>query len=169
MRNVRRIQKELKELKIKGCQCSSPDQGGDEARPDVVQRCACITARPVDDDDIYLWNASVRGPTGTPYEGGCFHLAVRFPQEYPFRPPHLRFITPIYHPNVDENGEMSLDLTFHSWSPAITLHQVLLHLVAVLEVPNPDNCLRPELGQLHRTNRAAFEDNAREATRLYAS
>jgi ubiquitin-conjugating enzyme E2 D/E len=122
----------------------------------------------VNDDDIFNWRAFIKGPAGTPFEGGCFELAVRFPSEYPFKPPFLQFLTPIYHPNVTAEGRMSLDLTSFYWNPAVTLYQVLLHLLSVLEVPNPDNFLRSDIGQLQRNDLATYEANAREATRLHA-
>ena len=44
------------------------------------------------------------GPEGSPYEGGMFNIEIRFPTEYPFRRPDVKFTTKIYHPNVEESG-----------------------------------------------------------------
>ena len=60
-----------------------------------------ILAEPVSDEgDITNLRGSFPGPPGTPYEGGTYHVNIRIPPEYPFRPPFMRFETKIWHPNV---------------------------------------------------------------------
>lgn len=60
-----------------------------------------VTAETVDDDeDLTHLRGSFPGPPGTPYEGGTYYVDIRIPQEYPFRPPNMRFQTKIWHPNV---------------------------------------------------------------------
>lgn len=52
----------------------------------------------------------ITGPENSPYEGGIFELDLSITDRYPFEPPKLRFITPIYHPNIDSTGRICLDL-----------------------------------------------------------
>ena len=52
----------------------------------------------------------IEGPADSPYEGGRFRLEVSIPSRYPFEPPSVRFLTPIYHPNIDSAGRICLDL-----------------------------------------------------------
>ena len=55
-----------------------------------------ITAGPMSEDNITIWQATIHGPTDTPYEGGVFHINITFPEGYPFSPMKMQFKTPIY-------------------------------------------------------------------------
>ena len=74
-----------------------------------------------DDDNIYCWTATIIGPTETVYEGGIFFLTIEFPENYPYKPPKVRFITKIYHPNINSSGGICLDILKENWSPALTV------------------------------------------------
>jgi ubiquitin-conjugating enzyme E2 D/E len=52
---------------------------------------------------------------------GIFHFYLEFPMEYPFRPPKVRFITPIFHPNINDDGMIFITLFQDSWSPIDTM------------------------------------------------
>ena len=64
-------------------------------------------------DNILRWEANIEGPKGTPYENGIFRIDIRFPNDYPFKSPHLKFITPIYSCNLSESGHECLDIGYH--------------------------------------------------------
>ena len=61
------------------------------------------------------------GPADSPYQGGVFFLNIHFPSDYPFKPPKVSFTTRIYHPNVNSNGSICLDILNAQWSPALTI------------------------------------------------
>lgn len=58
-----------------------------------------ITAGPVEEDDLFVWEALIEGPEGTPYEGGIFPAELKFPKDYPLMPPTMKFLSDIWHPN----------------------------------------------------------------------
>ena len=73
-------------------------------------------------EEMLHWEATIIGPSDSPYAGGMFKLDIIFPNDYPFKPPKIRFITKIYHPNIDFNsGSICLDSLNETWSPMFTL------------------------------------------------
>jgi ubiquitin-conjugating enzyme E2 D/E len=119
-------------------------------------------------DDLFHWQATIMGPPDSPFQGGVFFLNIHFPTDYPFKPPKVQFTTRIYHPNINANGSICLDILRDQWSPALTISKVLLSVCSLLTDPNPDDPLVPEIAQLYKTDRARYETTAREWTRKYA-
>ena len=122
---LRRITKELKDI---------------EADPP-----ANVSAGP-NGDDLFKWQATLMGPSDSPYENGVFFLEITFPQDYPFKPPKVKFNTKIYHCNVNDKGGHCLDIDKDNWSPALTITKLLMSLHSLLTDPNPDDPLRREIG-----------------------
>ncbi|TPX08146.1 uncharacterized protein E0L32_010213 [Thyridium curvatum] len=116
----------------------------------------------------FHWQATIMGPSDSPYSGGVFFLAIHFPTDYPFKPPKVNFTTRIYHPNINSNGSICLDILRDQWSPALTISKVLLSICSMLTDPNPDDPLVPEIAHVYKTDRARYEATAREWTRKYA-
>jgi ubiquitin-conjugating enzyme E2 T len=68
-----------------------------------------VSAWVVDEDDMTHLEASIIGPEDSPYREGVYNLSLHIPDRYPFEPPRVRFLTPIYHPNIDSEGRICLD------------------------------------------------------------
>jgi ubiquitin-conjugating enzyme E2 D/E len=119
-------------------------------------------------NDLLNWEATIIGPTETPYEGGIFKLKILFPADYPFKPPKITFETRIYHPNINGTGGICLDILKDQWSPALNITKVLLSICSLLDEPNPDDPLMPEIAQLFKSNKAEFNRLAREHTIKHA-
>ena len=113
---------------------------------------ASISAGPVN-DDLFHWQATIMGPPDSPYQGGVFFLNVHFPTDYPFKPPKCTFTTKIYHPNINGNGSICLDILKDQWSPALTISKVLLSIESLLTDPNPDDPLVPEIANIYKQDR----------------
>eukprot|EP01080_Neovahlkampfia_damariscottae_P005000 gene5000-8598_t len=120
-------------------------------------------------DDLYDWSATIIGPEESPYEGGVFALNVKFPVDYPYKPPKVQFLTKIYHPNINSEGNICLDILRSEWSPALTISKVLLSVSSLLTDPNPKDPLVPDIAQKYQTNKKEYERNAKEWTMKYAS
>ena len=108
------------------------------------------------------------GPEGTPYEGGIFNLDIFFPTEYPWKPPMVNFVTKVYHPNINSSGSICLDILKTKWSPALTITKVLLSICSLLNEPNPDDPLVPDIANEYKDNRTKFIDTAKSWTTAYA-
>lgn len=95
-----------------------------------------ISAFPNADGNLTSWTATIDGPDETPYENLVFKLSFTFPSNYPYAPPTVLFVTPIYHPNVDFSGRICLDILKEKWSAVYNVQSVLLSLQSLLGEPN---------------------------------
>ncbi|KAM7504361.1 hypothetical protein LguiB_003265 [Lonicera macranthoides] len=197
----KRIQKELKDL-----------------QKDPPASCS---AGPVG-EDMFHWQATIMGPSDSPFSGGVFMVSIHFPPDYPFKPPKVSgflgkvgtdgmlnscelgsssmckvshkhelrvesksgrprlaslciiiqggvsFRTKVFHPNINSNGSICLDILKEQWSPALTISKVLLSICSLLTDPNPDDPLVPEIAHMYKTDRVKYETTARSWTQKYA-
>ena len=147
MATTKRIQSELKEItKNPPANCSAGPEG----------------------EDLYRWQATIMGPSGSPYEGGVFYLRIEFPRDYPFKPPKVVFLTRIYHCNINSGGGICLDILKDQWSPALTISKVLLSICSLMDDPNPDDPLVPDIADLLKSNKTDHDMNAKLFTMKYA-
>uniref|UniRef100_A0A3Q1EA34 Ubiquitin-conjugating enzyme E2D 2 (UBC4/5 homolog, yeast), like n=1 Tax=Acanthochromis polyacanthus TaxID=80966 RepID=A0A3Q1EA34_9TELE len=119
-------------------------------------------------EDMFHWQATIMGPPDSPYQGGVFFLTIHFPTDYPFKPPKVAFTTRIYHPNINSNGSICLDILRSQWSPALTISKVLLSICSLLCDPNPDDPLVPEIARIYKTDPVRYNKTAQDWTQKYA-
>jgi len=128
---------------------------------------ASCSAGPVAHDMLH-WQAIIMGPADSPFAGGVFLVSIRFPSNYPSKPPKVSLGTKVFHPNISCNGSICLDILKEQWSPALTISEVLLSICSLLTDPNPDDPLVPEIAHMYKTDRAKYETTARSWTQKYA-
>jgi len=137
----------------------------DSFKKDPPNLCS---AGPIE-NDLFRWQATIMGPEKSPYAGGVFELRIQFPQDYPFKPPKVTFVTKIYHCNINDKGGICLDILKDNWSPALTISKVLLSILSLLTDCNPDDPLVPEIANLYKHNRKQHDLNAQAWTQKYAT
>ncbi|KAJ2841676.1 ubiquitin-conjugating enzyme E2 N [Coemansia brasiliensis] len=120
-------------------------------------------------DNIRYFSVAMAGPSQSPYEGGLFKLELFLPEDYPMVPPKVRFLTKMYHPNIDKLGRICLDILKDKWSPALQVRTVLLSIQALLSAPNPDDPLANDVAEQWKTNEKLAIQTAAEWTAKFAS
>lgn len=128
-----------------------------------------IYVEAIDDSDIRKLKGFIRGPPDTPYQNGVFNLKIKLPNEYPFRPPDVRFETKVYHPNVrTSSGHICLDILDKAWTPSMSLKSMLLSLQLLLQDPRPEDPLEIFIAQQLRRDKEEFNKSAFYYTGEYA-
>lgn len=102
------------------------------------------------------WYFILDGPKETPYEFGKFKLEFEFSKDYPFDPPFVTFKTPIIHPNINNKGNICLDILKDKWSPILTISKILLSISSLLSEPNPNDPLEVEIANIYLNNYDLF-------------
>ena len=126
-------------------------------------------AQPVNSmDDLTNWIGWIEGAQDTPFSNGRFHLSIKFPSDYPFKPPKVKFLTPIFHPNISIEGKICLDILHSQWSPALTVRALLISIASLLNDPNPDHGLNKEALALYRTDKQKYAERVKQWTIIHA-
>ncbi|CAK9295884.1 unnamed protein product [Gordionus sp. m RMFG-2023] len=104
------------------------------------------------DDNIYLWNVMIVGPPDTLYEGGFFKAQLQFPTEYPMKPPKMKFLCEMWHPNVSKDGDVCISILHEPgedsygyekaserWLPVHSVESILHSVISLLADPNTES------------------------------
>lgn len=137
-----------------------------------------ITAGPISESNLFLWEALIAGPPSTPYAGGLFPAILTFPPDYPLSPPTMKFLCEIFHPNVYPNGEVCISILHppgddpnhyesasERWSPIQSTEMILISVMSMLAEPNDESPANVEAAKMWRERREEFETVVREGVR----
>ena len=102
------------------------------------------------DDNIYGIRICFIGPKETPYEETLNNIIINIPKEYPNKPPNIRFMNKIFHPNISTEGNICLDILKENWKPVYSLRTIIMSIISLLSEPNPDSPLNGEAARLYR-------------------
>jgi len=120
-------------------------------------------------DDMRHWKGMLKGPDGTPYDGGVFEVDIVLTEDYPYNPPKMKFTTKVWHPNVSsQTGAICLDILKNEWSPALTIRTTLHSLQALLCAAEPDDPQDGEVAAQYKNHPENYARTARYWTEAYA-
>jgi len=127
-----------------------------------------MTVEP-DEDNLYSWVCTIKASVESPYKNGKFKFTVVFPDTFPFKPPRVAFVTKIYHPGINEKGEICVAILRDEWKPSISISTVLNMIQEKVNNPSADDPYEPDIAAELKNNHAKFLSVAKEWTKKYAT
>ena len=126
------------------------------------------------DDNIFKWRVTIMGPPNTPYEGGAFTASLEFPEDYPQNPPKMKFLCPMFHPNIKNSGEVCISILHppgkdkydyedqsERWLPIHSVESILISVVSMLSDPNCESAMNLEASKLLKNNQKDYNRRVR--------
>jgi ubiquitin-protein ligase len=115
----------------------------------------------INEADILNATGTIVGPRGTPYEGHIWRVNITYPENYPNEPPTVRFVDPIFHPNINQetgavsNRILKNDNKSDSWNPTLNAGLVLQSIQSML---NADSAFNVDAAIILATSKSQFND-----------
>ena len=121
-------------------------------------------------NDIRHWKGRIKGPIDTCYQGGIFDVDIVIPDDYPFKPPKMKFDTKIWHPNISSvTGAICLDILKNEWTPALTIRTALISLQALMCEPVPNDPQDAVVAKQYMSDIKLFNETAKHWVEEYAN
>ena len=121
------------------------------------------------DDEELIWKVVFEGPEESPYEDGIFTLKFIFPSDYPTHGPEARFMTPMFHPNIDPEQDQHVCINLlNYWDINRTLEDVLLGIFEILLNPSTKGAYSNDARALLGEDYDKYYDKVEEYTYQYA-
>jgi len=117
-----------------------------------------------DTNNLLHFEVSVK-PSDGMYKDATFNFEVDIPTSYPYDPPKVLCKTLVYHPNIDWEGKVCLNILRQDWMPVLSLGSVIFGLMTLFLEPNPDDPLNKEAAQLMVDRPLEFQKNVKESLR----
>ena len=134
-----------------------------------------VTVGLPNEDNIFEWKCTLKGPRDSSYAGGLFFLRIIFPDNYPTKPPEVCFITPIYHLNVNPRktelerlGHVCIN-TLNWWNPKYNMKKILTEIFALFYMANYESPYGLDRAEEFRKNNSLYEKKVKYFTSRYAN
>jgi ubiquitin-conjugating enzyme E2 R len=134
-----------------------------------------FTVQIPDESNFFEWDVYIQGPPDTDYEGGIFKARLSFPEDFPYKPPEMKFLSDFWHPNVYADGKVCISILHppghdpmsgeraeERWSPIQSVTSVLLSVISLLSDPNNSSPANVDAGVEWRNNRVKFREKIRK-------
>lgn len=113
-------------------------------------------------DNLLDFEITIRPDEGY-YTGGTFVFSFQIPHVYPHEAPKVKCKTKVYHPNIDLEGNVCLNILREDWKPVLSVNSIIYGLQYLFLDPNPDDPLNHEAAEVLRENPRQFEANVRRS------
>ena len=113
-------------------------------------------------DNILIWDAVLSGGKNTPHEGLNYKLLIRIDNDYPAKPPSIKFISKIFHPNVYRDGQICIDILQGQWTPTLRIISALISIQSMLDDPNPSSPANREAAKIFMENKELYKQKILE-------
>lgn len=97
------------------------------------------------------------------YKSGTFSFSFNLPQNYPHEPPKVKCQQKIYHPNIDLEGNVCLNILREDWKPVLNLNAVIVGLQFLFLEPNASDPLNKDAANDLQQDRDRFRRNVRSS------
>eukprot|EP01132_Coremiostelium_polycephalum_P006806 gene6806-8445_t len=173
LKEIRRQKSKDSYFSLKTKQSADTASGGKRANPAELRAQKDIDEMEVpvgckvnfkDTNDILNFTLDIT-PTDGLYQTATFKFSITIPTTYPYDPPKVHCDTLVYHPNIDFEGHVCLNILRQDWMPVLNIGTVIFGLMTLFLEPNPDDPLNKEAAQLMLDNRKLFETNVRQSLR----
>ena len=92
-----------------------------------------------------------------------------FPKDFPIKAPQFYFLSIIFHPNISENGYVSIDILDSEWPSCLDFERIIYSVQSLLDDPNPDNFLNGTAANLYKKDRKSYDETVKEYTSLFSN
>jgi len=113
-----------------------------------------------DPEDILNFELKIEPDEGM-YKGGLFKFTFAINNNFPHEPPKVKSTQKIYHPNIDMEGNVCLNILREDWKPVLNLNAVLVGLQFLFLEPNPGDPLNKDAAEDLRLTNENFKRNVK--------
>lgn len=117
------------------------------------------------EDDLQNFTVTIRPSDDTFWQGGCYPFKFVIPENYPYEPPKLQLQTKIWHPNIDLEGNVCLNILRKDWKPVLGIIHIIFGLESLFISPNPEDPLNRDAARMMVDDLENFKDNVKRSLR----